>query len=599
MSAQNVTMLDNGKLLLRCTYADRHNAKAAGGSWSKPNKGWVFPGKTHHLQAIIKWFPNALVHKDIYGALQVMNDREGAAYIAKKEGWENAVPIEPMPLKVRPFQHQVLGFNIGLELPHHALLMEMGTGKTLTELAIMARRWQRGEVTRTLVVAPATVLPVWPADAQLLDVPVETLQLSGTVARAEKLLAQFNPFPVPCPQCNGDVVFIDDDGTQVECGRCDGGQVSPLQIACVNYEKTWRMYDALKLWAPDLIVCDESQRIKTPGARQSSAMHSLAEVAPFRAILTGTPVPNRPLEFYSQYRFLDKHIFGTSHTTFKARYAVANANGMGFADYLRLDELTRLAHSVAYRVTKDEALDLPEWTDREIIIDLEPNAQRVYNQVERAAFAELSTLAAQGTISTPHILTEMLRLSQITGGFVGDDDGNVHDVSTAKLSALADIAGDVFDGGKKLVVFARFRAEIEAIAQRLAGLLKDDGGEVLQIHGGIPIPQRGGIVERFQDPDGPKAIVVQTRAGGLGITLTAADTAVFYSLDYSFENYDQARARIHRIGQKNHCTYLHLMARDTIDEKVLQALRDKRDLASVVVDGWREVFKHEQGAMPI
>lgn len=590
----NVTMLDNGQLCLRCTYPERFQAKDAGGKWSAKHKAWIFPGRTHHLQRVIHAFPNALVHKDIYQALQSMNDREGTAYAAKREGWENAVPIEPMPLNVTPFQHQVLGFNIGLGLPHHALLMEMGTGKTLTELAIAGRRWQRGEVERMLVVAPATVLPVWPADAQMLTVPLATLELSGTVARAEKLLTQFTPMELPCAECHGDGSHVDDDGAQVTCSPCVGsGRRSPLQIVTINYEKTWRMLDLLEWWAPDLIVCDESQRIKNPSARQAQAMHQLGAAVPFRAILTGTPVPNRPLEFYSQYKFLDETIFGTSHTAFKARYAVTNAGGLGFADYLRLDELTRLAHSVAYRVTKDEALDLPDQLDREIDIELEPEARRIYKQVEDAAFAELSSLAAEGTITTPHILTSMLRLSQITGGFVGDDQGEVHHVSSAKLKALGDIAEGVFDADKKIVVFARFRREIAEITAKLQGLLGPDA-EVLEIHGGIPIPSRGGIVERFQDPSGPRAIVVQTRAGGLGITLTAADTAVFYSLDYSFENYDQARARIHRIGQKNHCTYVHLMARETIDDKVLQALREKRDLAAVVVDGWRDLFDKDK-----
>lgn len=587
----NITLLETGQLLLKCPYPDRYRAKEYGGKWSSKHKGWVWPGRSHHLQNIIAAFPNALVHKDIYGALQVMNDREGVAYAAKREGWENAIPIEPIPLAdgVTPFQHQVLGYNIGLQLPHHALLMEMGTGKTLTELMIAARRWQRGEITRMLVVAPATVLPVWPSDAELVGIPVATLQLTGGAARCEKRLSQFTPLPVACPECNGDRVYVSDEGCEISCHRCEQtGRVEPLQIVCINYEKTWRMIDALKNWKPDLIVCDESQRIKTPGAAQSRAMHSLSKIAKYRSILTGTPVPNRPLEFFSQYKFLDDTIFGTNHTAFKSRYAIMNANGMGFADYLRLDELTRLAHSVAYRVTKEEALDLPEQLDTEVTLELEKNARVVYDKLEKQSFAELSSLASEGTISTPHVLTSMLRLSQITGGFVGDDSGIVHPVSTMKLKALSDIAVDLFDSGKKLVVFARFRAEISAIVEKLQPLC----GEVLEIHGGIPIPDRGGIVNRFQDESGPQAIVVQTRAGGLGITLTAADTAVFYSLDYSFENYDQARARIHRIGQRNHCTYIHLMAENTIDQKVLKALKEKRDLAAVVVDGWRDLFKN-------
>lgn len=583
----NVTLLPDGRMLLRCNFEDKETCKQIGTArWEKRWKGWAYQTRPETLRAIAAAFPGAQVHQKVIEAIRMIDNREKAVAQAKVAGWESAVPIEPMPLApgITPFQHQVLGFNVGLQLPNHALLMEMGTGKTLTELAITGRQWERGEVQRVLVVAPASVVPVWAADAKMLSVPLEVLLLQGPTARRAKLLEQWEPMPVRCLECNGERMVVDDDGAEDSCPACCGqGMRDPLAIAVTNYEATWRMRDELARWKPDKIIADESQRMKTPGARQSQAMHFLARRARFRAILSGTPVTQHPLDLYGQYRFCDESIFGTSYTAFKSRYAeYGGFGGYELKDYQNLEELTEKAHRIAFRVTKEEALDLPDQMDTRIVVDLEPSARKVYEQIRDAAYAEIE--GAGSTISTPHVLTSLLRLSQCTGGWIKDDEGDEHVVSSAKLTALKDVTSDLFDAGKKVVVFARFRAEIAALTEALE---KQLGGEVLEIHGGIPVSHRGAIVERFQDPEGPRAIVVQTRAGGLGITLTASDTAVFYSLDYSFADYDQARARVHRIGQTQKVTYVHLVARDSIDEAVLDALAQKKSVADMVVDGWR------------
>ncbi|HEX6956275.1 MAG TPA: DEAD/DEAH box helicase [Agromyces sp.] len=589
----NVTLLPDGRMLLRCDYNDRDVAKGlASAKWEKRFKGWAYQARPETLRAIAHAFPGAQVHRSVIEAIRTIDERERAVAQAKVSGWQDATPVEPIPLApgIKPFQHQVLGYNVGLQLPNIALLMEMGTGKTLTALAIAARRWERGEVERVLVVAPASVVPVWPADARMLGVPVETLALQGKVDRRVKLLEQWRPMLVRCLECGGEASVVTEDGVEETCGACCGqGMRSPLMIAVTNYEATWRMRDALAEWKADLLIADESQRMKTPGARQSQAMHYLGRRARFTMILSGTPVTQHPLDLYGQYRVLDEGIFGTSYTAFKARYAeYGGYGGYELKDYRNLDELTEKAHRIAYRVTKAEALDLPDQLDTTIEVDLEPAARKLYDQVRDAAYAEITAEASEspgGTVSTPHVLTSLLRLSQITGGWLKDDEGAEHRVSEAKIKALRDVATSLFDAGKKVVVFARFRAEI---AELSAELEKLSGDRVLQIHGGIPVSHRGAIVDEFQDPDGPSAIVVQTRAGGLGITLTAADTAVFYSLDYSFADYDQARARVHRIGQTQKVTYVHLVARDSIDSAVLEALAQKKSVADMVVDGWRE-----------
>jgi SNF2 family DNA or RNA helicase len=177
----------------------------------------------------------------------------------------------------------------------------------------------------------------------------------------------------------------------------------------------------------------------------------------------------------------------------------------------------------------------------------------------------------------------LLRLSQLTGGFIGDDEGNApQNISRAKLNALADIMEEAQQEGKKLVIIARFVAEIKAICAMLG---KSGIGYAL-ITGGVK--DREEQVRRFQQEPDCTVFVGQIATAGLGITLTAASTMVFYSLDYSMSNFEQAKARIHRVGQKENCTYLYLAAKGTVDEKVLKALQNKADLAKMLVDDYRK-----------
>ena len=346
------------------------------------------------------------------------------------------------------------------------------------------------------------------------------------------------------------------------------------------------MEDELKLWRPDMIVCDESQRIKTPSSAQSKCLHRLGKLAKYRMILTGTPVTQGPMDFYSQYKFLAPEIFGVNYTNFKARYMVMGGfEGRQIIGYQHMPELIDKAHSMAFRVTKAETLDLPEQIDQTLYCTLEPAARRVYNDLLRQSVAELDN---ERVITVANVLSKLLRLSQLTGGFIGRGE-EVDQVSKSKLSLLDDTLDDLLQAGKKVVVFARFTAEIKAIRQLLDGKKID----YAWIAGEVNQSMRGDEVARFQADANCRVFIAQTRTAGLGITLTAADTAIFYSLDYSFADYDQARCRIHRIGQRNACTYIHLLTKGTVDDKVLEALQQKRSVADDVVGHWRDYINKE------
>ena len=356
---------------------------------------------------------------------------------------------------------------------------------------------------------------------------------------------------------------------------------SPLQVAVVNYESAWRLEKEILAWKPDLIIADEGHKIKTHNIAASKAMHKIGAQAAYRLLLTGTVITNKAIDVFSQYKFLNPAIFGQSFYSWRNRYFDMRGYGNHTPVLKRSMEqdLMRRLHCIAYRATKAECLDLPETTDIVRYVDLEPAAVKLYRDLVKESYAELG----QSEITVTNILTRLLRLSQLTGGFLGDDEGNAPQrVSTAKMAALEDIVDEVTQEGKKLVVIARFVPEIRAIYQ----MLEKRGIGYSYIMG--EVKNRDEQVAAFQNSPDTQVFVGQIATAGLGITLTAASTMVFYSEDYSMSNFEQAKARIHRVGQKENCTYLYLVARGTVDEKVLKALRDKADLARTLVDDYRQ-----------
>ena len=465
-----------------------------------------------------------------------------------------------LPIKVKPYNHQKIAFNFAIEKLEQegcaALLMDMGLGKSLTSIAIAGQLYQENKIERVLVVCPTSIISVWEKEFVKFadyDYFVESIVGSTMSKRKEKLKSL--------------------------CHK------KGLQVAVINYEATWRMEKELNVYKPDIIICDESQKIKNPSAAKSKTLHRLGVKAKYKIILTGTPVQNSPMDVFSQWKFLDPNIFGVSFYAFRNRYAVMGGYyNHQIIKFKNMDELTSKAHSVSYRITKGEALDLPEQIFLNRYCELEKEARKVYDTVMKESYAELM----DGEITATNILTKLMRLCQIAGGHVKDDEGRMQVISKAKLNELKDIMEDVIiDNKKKLVVFARFIPEIESIKQ-LADEMKV---EYSYITGEIKTDDRGVMCDNFQNNENVKLFIAQIQTAGLGITLTAADTAVFYSLDFNYANYSQAIARTHRIGQKNTCTYINLISTETVDEKIIKALESKEDIAKNIVDNWREYFK--------
>ncbi len=435
--------------------------------------------------------------------------------------------------------------------PGYALLMEMGCGKTISTVAVIGRAYLNGLITKVLIIAPKSILPVWEEEfLKFADFPYHLTILTGSSEKKKQMLQA-----IPAER---------------------------LQIVVINYDSVALIEAALLKWQPDFIVADESTRIKNPSAKSSKAVHRIAKKCRYRMILTGSPITQNPLDLYSQYKMLDETLFGTSFFAFKNYYAVLGGYNQPVG-YRNMPELIEKAHAIAYRVTKADALDLPDTIDEIYPIHLEDKALKMYRQFVKDSYMELT----RGEVTATNILTRLLRLQQITGGFIKPDEEEerYQQVSKAKLEALADIIETVTESGEKLVVMARFIPEIKEITK----LLEKKKMKYALIYGAVK--DRAEEIRRFQEEEDCKVFVGQIQTTSMGITLTAASTCVFYSLSYNYADYIQAKARIHRIGQHKKCVYIHLVAKGTVDETVMEALGRKEDIAHAIVDNWQNIIK--------
>jgi SNF2 family DNA or RNA helicase len=458
-----------------------------------------------------------------------------------------------MPIKAKPYEHQIRAFNFVLDCFEKsgsaAILADMGTGKSLITIAVTGFLANESKIRKILIVCPLSVVGVWQEEfLKFANFDYELAILKGGTDHKIQILRSLNG--------------------------------ENLQVAVVNYESIRRLEKEIMHWNPDFIICDEAHKIKCHKIAASKSLHRLGAKAKYRLILTGTLVTNKAIDVFSPYKFLNPSIFGNSFYSFRNRYfdMIGYGNHTPILKKSMESELKEKIHDIAFRATKAQCLDLPETQEITRFVELELSAMNTYKKLVKDSFAELS----KGEITITNVLTKILRLSQLTGGFLSNDkDFKVQKISNAKLQALDDIIENVLESNQKLVVIVRFIPEIKAICK----LLEKKKIKFSLITG--EVKNRAEEIEKFQNNPEIKVFVGQIATAGLGITLTASSTMVFYSLDYSMSNFEQAQGRIHRVGQKQNCTYIYLIARNTIDEKVLQALKDKSNLAKSLIDDYR------------
>jgi SNF2 family DNA or RNA helicase len=372
------------------------------------------------------------------------------------------------------------------------------------------------------------------------------------------------------------VIALDDSFSSVKAKRDEAQRKINLAkvrgvpvVVVINYDSAWRTpfaeWALKQKW--DLVVADEIHRCKAPGGKASRYLARLGKAARFRLGLSGTPMPHSPLDVYGYFRFIDASIFGWSYNRFRQHYAVMGGyQNHQVVDYDNLDELNRKFYSVGYACGKD-VLDLPPEMHVTLTCQLGAEARRAYRSLKRNLMAELDT----GEVTAANALVKLLRLQQITGGYIRTDDGQDVQIDSAKMNLLRDVLEDI-DPQEPVIVFCRFHKDLEAV-NRVAD---ETGRRSLELSG------RMDELKQWQAGEAP-VLAVQIDSGGVGVDLTRARYSIYYSLGFSLGSYEQSLARIHRPGQTRPVEYIHLLAQDTVDEQVMAALARRSDVVNSVL----------------
>ena len=550
--------VSDGNITVSDCYNEKDRLKDEfGARWDKDKKVWKLPLTSEYARKLKDAF-NPTFDALLIGVFRQKKERDKTIQQLKDKSYTPRFGFDNL-INVPLMEHQKLGANIAMEIYENKgsgvmFSMEMGTGKTMTAMAVVGKLQERQDIKKVLVVCPKVAMNVWQQEyCKFANYDYMLNVISGTPKRRLKRMN--------------------------ELAEYDG-----LAIAVINYEYAYTFSKVLEEWQPDMVICDESHKIKSPSSNQTKAIIAIGNKARYKMCLTGTPLTNNILDFFSQYKFLDTTVFGDSFTAFRNKYVIT---GM-FNEYLRpnprtFNELKEKIASIAYRVTKEECLTLPPFVDIPVYVDMSDNAMRKYKELETEF---ITWLNAQTFITADNALTQTLRLRQLTGGFLysKDQDNNlvINTVDTAKLDACMELVDEITSAGNKVVIFAEFQSEIQAIKEACDKLGVKSG----TYYGATNETARKTLVDGFQNGD-IQVFIGQIESAGISITLTSAQYMIFFSTGYKYGVYDQARARIHRKGQRNACTYYHLTASGTIDERIFKALAKKEALADSIIDGYR------------
>ena len=472
--------------------------------------------------------------------------------------------IKHYKFKTKPYAHQLEALEKSWAAETYALFMEMGTGKSKVLVDNIAMLYDKGAIRGAVIVAPKGVYKNW----NDIEFPVH---LPDHVEHTKVL---WEPNNTKKKQAELNTLF---DGKE------------DLKILIINVEafSTSKGLDFVESFlniflGRALIGIDESTTIKSPTAKRTKNILRIRDLAKYRRILTGSPVTKSPLDLFTQCYFLDPfHLDEVSYYAFRARYANMVKRNFGgrtvqlVVSYRRLPELSEKLEKFSYRVLKEDCLDLPEKVYTTRNVDLSDEQKQMYATMKSAAIAEYDGKV----MSSMSALTTLLRLHQITCGHMKTDDQQVVSIKNNRLTALMDCLEET-DG--KVIIWATYREDLKNIVNSLKKAYGEDS--TVEYHGGVDSTLRQDNIALFQQKNGPtRYFVGNPSTGGYGITLTAANTVIYYSNSYDLEKRLQSEDRAHRIGQTGSVTYIDLVAEKTIDQRIIKSLRDKIDIANEIM----------------
>jgi SNF2 family DNA or RNA helicase len=464
--------------------------------------------------------------------------------------------------KTKPYKHQLTALEKSVDKKEYGYFMEMGTGKSKVLVDNMAMLYDKGKINGALIIAPKGVYTNWFSQ----EIPIHL------ASHIKPKMVVWTASTSKTKEKEYQTLF--ETGFDLH--------VLIMNVEAFSTKKGVEFAYKFLRSHKTIMAVDESTTIKNPSAKRTKAILTLGKHAQYRRILTGSPVTKSPLDLYSQCAFLNEELLGYgSYYAFRNRYAQMIDRNFGgrrvqiVGSYQRLDELEEILKEFSYRVQKSECLDLPKKIFINRTVELTKEQNEAYATMKSAALASL-----KGKMATaPHVLTQLMRLHQITCGHLKSDDGTITNFKHKRIEELIDVM-DEMEG--KVIIWANYVHDINEITKAL----EDEYGEgsVVQYFGKVSSEDRQRAITEFQDPKSKvKYFIGNTQTGGYGITLTAASNVIYYSNSYDLEKRLQSEDRAHRIGQTKSVTYVDLIAEKTVDEKIIKALRKKINIATIVM----------------
>ena len=458
--------------------------------------------------------------------------------------------------------HQTEALERAKDIPSFALFFETGTGKTRTSIEIIKQKWEKHRRTlKTLILTPQVVTFNWKKEfSEYSNIPNEhVIVLHGTGDERLRQLERTPTYFVVI--CNYETLLMD------------------------------RVFNAIKNWSPEIVVADESHRIKNPRAQRTKRAIAVSTLAQYRYILSGTPILQNQSDLFAQYLFLDHgKTLGSSYFTFKNLYFTDSNAGLRQKNPLirwpnwvpkktKEIEFQNKILSVAMSVKKSECLDLPPLIRQSVEVDMNPDQWKAYKQMrdDYITFVNSKAFTAQLAI------TKAMRLQQIVSGFIMGDDDRFHAFeNTPREKALVDLLEDITPSDK-VIIWACWRSNHETIRR----LLTKHKFVFRELLGDMSATSRDEAIRAFRENDEVRILVGSQAAGGIGINLIEASYTIYYSRGFSLEHDVQSEARNYRGGSEIHqkITRIDLVTPGTIDESISEALAKKQEISEKIIGG--------------
>ena len=466
------------------------------------------------------------------------------------------------------YDHQKTTLEQCADAKYWGLFLEMGVGKSKIAIDNFALLFEKNSIDTVLVLAPKGVYDNWVKK----EIPTHLPD------RIEHKIARWQP--------NLTEKFKEEMRQIVFRKNREGGYLHILVMNMESMSTTKGASTAFRYLQENpknMMIVDESTTIKNRKALRTKNVVKAGKLALYKRVLTGSPVTKSPMDLFSQCEFLSPDALGfKSFFSYRNRYAIIQKRHMGprsfqeITGYQRLDELNEKLDRFTTRILKSECLDLPDKVYLKREVPLTPEQKKLYVQMKKLALSQLD----DGTLATTaSVLTQIMRLQQICCGFIQPDDEEIQEIKNNRLEELLSVADEVQG---KVIIWSSWTHDIRLIAEALRRRFGNEAAATY--YGETPQDERQEIVKKFQDPDSElRFFVGQPKTGGYGLTLTAATTVIYYSNSYDLEIRLQSEDRAHRISQTETVTYVDIVSPDTIDEKILKALRNKIDIAGEVL----------------